>query len=208
MNSGGQNRQDSLYRADGTVTLGGTAQLVLARSICRSYLRLQNLSAGPLYVEFGAGAATATVSGGVVTAVAVTNAGAGFTRTPIVQFLGGGGKDGPDANSSYVGLGQPNAASPTNYAQAHCVMTGSAGNLSIGSIVVDNGGSNYIVAPYVFINGDPLDPGGYSVPAAGVGLYLPAGAAPEIWNGTICPTDAISIWGATTGQQFSCRWMD
>lgn len=207
-NSAGQNVQHYLYVADGTITTGGTAQLLLGRSIARSSLLIQNTSAGPLYIEMGSGRATATLTGGVVTSIAVTNAGMGFTRTPLIQLQGGGGNDGPNANSSYVGLGQPNAASPHNFATAHCVMTGSAPNQTISSIVVDNGGSKYLAAPMVFLRNDLLDPNGCAAPSATSGILLSSGAAPLFWNGTTCPTDSIAIFGATTGQSFVCRWTD
>src|SRR5262249_38636756 len=89
--SGQQQRRDFLYSADGTITSGGTAQLVLAQSQSRSFLLLQNLSAGPLYVEIGAARATCTISNGAVASVSVANAGFNYTKPPVVRFLGGGG---------------------------------------------------------------------------------------------------------------------
>ena len=206
--AGGQNVQHPMFVADGSITTGGTAQLVLGRSIARSFLLLQNTSQGPMYAEIGAARATCTISGGIVNSVTVTNAGMNYSRAPKIQFRGGGGNDGPFANSAYVGLGQPNAASAHNRATAHCVMTGSAPNMSVSSIVIDTGGANYLAAPYVFLHDDGLDPNGVAVPSNGVGIYLPAGAPPLVWNGTFATTDAVSIWGPTTGQTFVCRWAD
>ena len=69
-----------VYRADGTVAAGGTAQLILPRAAPRSSILLQNTSASDtLYFEFGCARAKATVSNGKVTAITVTNAGFGFT---------------------------------------------------------------------------------------------------------------------------------
>ena len=190
------------------MTTGGTAQLVLGRSIARSFLLLQNTSQGPLYAEFGSARATCTISGGVVNSVTLTNAGQGFSFPPVVHFRGGGGNDGPYANSAYVGLGQPGAASPHHPARAHCVMSGSAPNMTVSSIAIDDGGANYLAAPQVFISNRDLDPNGVATPANNVGIYLPAGAPALIWNGTACPTDSVAIWGPTTGQTFAARWMD
>lgn len=208
MNSGGQQRQDYLYVADGSITTGGTAQLVLGSSISRSHLLFQNTSNGPLWIEIGSARATCTISNGVVNAVTVTNAGMGFTYPPVIEFLGGGGNDGPFANSSYTGLTQPNAASAHNPAQAVCVMTGSAPNKTVASITIANGGGRYLIAPYVFIQNSPLDPNGGAAPALGSGILVASQTPPLIWNGSVCPTETVTVFGSTTGQTFICRWMD
>lgn len=214
---GEQQRYDYLYRADGTITTGGTAQLVLGRSMSRSHLFFQNNSVGPLYLEIGTGAATATLTSGIVTSVAVTNAGFGFSKPPLVRFFGGGDAYG---NTSYTGLSQPGGPAPNSVASkdgnpepfgavaiAHCVMTGSAPNLSISSIVVDYGGKGYLIAPYVAILNSDLDPNGAALPASGVGFQIPAGGGNLYYNGAVCPTDPVAVWGATTAQAFLCRWM-
>lgn len=197
-----------LYCADGTIATGGTPQLILGISQSRSSLILQNLSVGNLVFEFGSARATATYSAGTVASVAVTNAGFNFTKAPLIRFLGGGGNDGVNGNSSYLGLNQPNGPSPSHPARAHAVMTGSAGNLSISSIVVDDGGANYLCAPYVFIMNSDLDPYGCAVPSATVGLLVAPATGPIAWNGTTCPTDAVAVYGATTSQAYLCRWTD
>jgi hypothetical protein len=206
-----------LYRADGTITSGGTAQVILGRSQSRSYLYLQNNSAGPLYAEIGTGGATATLTSGVVTSVTVTNAGIGFSNAPLVRFLGGGNA----GNGGYTGLAQPGGAGPNSVlskvgatqpvgavAIAHCVMTGSAPNQTISSIVVDYGGAGYVLAPFVLIINSDLDPNGAAIPSNGVGILLGAGGGSKEYNGTVCPTDPVAIWGPTTGQAFTFRWMD
>jgi hypothetical protein len=207
MNAAGQNRHDTLYIADATIVTGGTAQLVLGRSQSRSFLKLQNLSAGPLFFEFGSARATAAVSGGVVTGCTVTNAGRGFTYAPVIEFLGGGGNDFPNPNPSYVGLGQDGAPSPSHFARAHCVMTGTAPNLTVASIVIDDPGANYLCPPYVFIRNSDLDPNGSALPSATSGMLLSGQSPPYILNGTACNTDPIAVLGASTGQAFLARWM-
>lgn len=208
VSAGNQSVRHPLYRADGTITTGGTAQLVLAQSQSRSLLKIQNTSLGPQYWEFGSGAATATITAGKVTSIAVTNAGFNFSKPPLVRLLGGGGNDGVTANSSYLGLNQPNGAAPSNFATAHCVMTGNAPNMTIASITIDTAGANYLCAPYVQLINSDLDPYGCSVPSNGVGMLLTAGSPPYILNGTCCHTDPVAVFGATTGQSFLCRWMD
>jgi hypothetical protein len=204
-----QQKRFPLWCADGTITAGGTPQLVLPQVSFRSLLKLQNLSAQPLYFEFGSARATCAITGGVVTSVTVTNAGFNFTHPPVIQFLGGG-KGG---NGSYLGLNQPGGAAPDSTlgagrpAKAHCVMTGAAPNLSVSSITIDDPGAGYVIAPYVFIVDSDLDPYGCAVPSATVGMLLGAGSAPYILDGTSCHTDAISVFGGTTGQNFLCRWM-
>jgi hypothetical protein len=215
-----QQIQHYLYRADGTTT--GAAQLLLGRSQSRCHLLVQNLSlSSSMYVEIGSGQATATISGGAVTSVSVVNAGFGFSAPPRVEFFGGGNAWG---NTSYVGLAQPGGAPPNSVASstktiqplgkvasAHCVMTGSAPNMSIASITVDYGGAGYVIAPYVQILNSDLDPNGAAAPAIGVGILLTAGGGPGSilkYDSMNCPTDPVALYCAASGQPFTCRWMD
>ena len=109
------------YRADGAVTTGGTPQLILPRAAPRSSILIQNTSTSDtITLEFGCARATATVTNGMVTAITVTNAGFGFTYAPSVHFLGGGNM----SNGRDLGVGYPNQLAPSNYASAHCVMSG------------------------------------------------------------------------------------
>lgn len=205
--SRGQQAQANLYRAD--VTLGGsTAQLVLGRSMSRSCLILQNLGTHAMNIEIGFGAATATLSGTTVASIAVTNAGFNYTKPPLVRILGGGPPGGAPGglgyNSSYVGLAQPNGYSPSHPAIAHAVLVAGA----ISSIVVDDPGTGYLIAPYVQILGSDLDPNGAALPSSTSGISLPLSqAVPIAFNGTLCPTDPVSVIG-TSGDTLLCRWAD
>ena len=92
-----------------------------------------------MWLEFGPARAKATVTNGVVTSIAVANAGFGYSYAPRIKILGGSIKgDGLNLSNGY-----PGTDSPSNIATAHCVMTGSAPNMTIASIVVDNGGAGY-----------------------------------------------------------------
>lgn len=204
----GQTGQFSLFCMDGAIASGGTAQLVLPVVPSRSLLQVENTSSGNLFFEIGSARASATLSNGVVASCSITNAGFNFTLPPVIRFLGGG----LAGNGSFLGLGQPGGAAPTStlgygrVAQAHCVMTGSAPNLSVSSIVIDDPGAGYVTAPYVFIFNSELDPYGCAVPSDGVGLAIQSGGSFN-FDATSCPTDSISVWGDTDGQTFICRWM-
>jgi hypothetical protein len=166
-----------------------------------------------MYVEFGSARATATLTGGVVTSCAVTNAGFGFTLAPDIEFFGGGA----GGNSTFVGVGLFGYPSPGSRtvgptailnqyrpAKAHCVLTGGI----VSSIVVDDGGAGYITAPYVFIRNRELDPKGCADPSvsSGTGIFLGSSQSLTM-NGTFCATDPIAIYGSGTGTQaFTCRW--
>ncbi len=200
-----QQKRFPLYCADGTVATGGTPQLVLPQVPSRSFLKIQNLSAGPLWFEFGSARATCALTSGAVSGFTVTNAGFGFTRPPVVYLFGGGAA----GNGSYLGLGQPGGAAPDSSlgagrpAKAHAVLTTG----TVSSIVIDDPGAGYVIAPYVFLFNDDLDPYGCAAPSATSGMLLSSNSAPYILNGTSCFTDAVAVFGATTGQNFLCRWM-
>ena len=197
-----QARVDYLYDASGTVTTGGTPQLILGRSISRSYLFIQNISALPMYIESGAGRATCTISNGQVqSSITVTNAGFGFKAPPVIEFVGGGIPAPQYTN--YAGLAQPNAPTPGHPAQATANLSGGA----IASITLNDPGSGYVLAPYLFLRSAFIDPFGCSVPSASSGRLLAAGESWE-FNGTCCPTEAFAVFGATTAQAYTCKWMD
>jgi hypothetical protein len=207
-----QQRRFPLYVADGTVTTGGTPQLVLPQHPSRSYLMLQNLSSASLWFEFGSARATCTISGGAVASFTITNSGFNFTKPPVVQLLGGG-KAG---NGTFLGLNQPGGAAPDSTlgvgspAYAIATLSGSsvnAINLVAGPNGGPTGGTGYAIAPYVFIYNSDLDPYGCATPSATNGLLLTTGSAAFVFNSLNCPTDAVAVYGGTTGQGFVCRWM-
>ena len=205
--SGNQVAHHPLYTLDGTITTGGTPQLILPQSPSRSLLLLQNTSIGPLYFETGSARAKCAITSGAVSSVTVTNAGFGFTNPPVVRFLGGGGIGAtgatPAIGAPFLGGNVPGFPAPSNVAIGHAVLTGGA----VSSIVIDNPGSGYLCAPFVFLFDSDLDPFGSAVPSATSGLAL-ASSASFVFNGTCCPTDPVAVYGATTGQSFVARWMD
>jgi hypothetical protein len=189
-----------LYAADGSITSGGTAQIVLPVHQSRALLKLQNTSGGPLWFEFGSARATCTLSSKAVSSsFTITNSGFNFTKPPLVKFFGGGTAN----NSSYLGNNQYGGPAPSNPATAIAVLSGG----SVSAITLTNPGANYIIAPQLVMYDDDLDPYGCATPANGVGMLLSAGSQPYILNGSSCFTDSISVWGATTGQTYLCRWM-
>ena len=202
--SANQQRNDPLFCAD--ITLTGSAQLALPRSLSRSMLIIQNCGANPMAVEIGSARATATLTNGVVSSLSVTNAGFGFLTPPLIQMLGGG----YGGNTAFNPVGQPAYPPPQGgvgkggvQAQVLAVLSGGA----LSSFNILNGGSGYQVAPFVWIRNSDLDPYGAALPAVGgAGIQLNSGASITL-NGTACPTDSVSVIG-TSGDILLARWMD
>lgn len=203
----GQLRRDNVFNASGNIATGGTPQLLLPEHPSRTYFQFQNLSTNPLYLEFGSARGTATLTSGVVTSVSVTaatsnanNPGFGFTYPPLVKFLGGG----QPTNTEELTPGQPGYPSPNSVAVATAVLVGGV----VSSVLINNGGSGYKNAPYVFFQNSELDPFGCADPSAnsGSGFQVPANGGSMNFNGTFCSTDPIAVYGATTGQAFTCMW--
>ncbi|MDN3694724.1 hypothetical protein QWZ06_21880 [Chryseobacterium tructae] len=76
--------------------------------------------------------ATATISGGAINGVTITNGGSGYTTAPTINFYGGG---------SIVNGGTKARA------------TANLTNGTITSITINNGGSGYTSTPTVTISG-------------------------------------------------------
>jgi hypothetical protein len=191
-----------LYDFSGTITTGGVAQNLLPIQKGRSYLLIQNLSTGPLSVEFGPARAVANLSSGTVSSVTITNAGVAYTYPPTVQFLGGivgsigfavPGSNNPNNNNAPI--------SPGTLAQATATISGGA----VTAINISNPGSGYLYPPYIELMHDPRDPYGVAIPSATNGILLGTQYASIIFEATTCPTRQVSIWGATTGQAYCCK---
>lgn len=202
----GQTYHDRLFDASGTITSGGTAQLVLPEAKMRSSLIIENISDTDMLIEIGAARATATISSGAVNAVSVSNAGMGYSLAPTVKFIGGAYPGGITTSLTLALPGDPSWPSPQHVARAHCVMTGTAPNMTIASIAIDDAGSGYQYPPYVLLTNNILDPFGAAVPSAAVGILLKAAGGSYTSNGTFCTTDQISIFCASSSKAFTCKY--
>lgn len=212
--SSGQQVRFPLFDASGLIATGGTPQLLLPEAKSRSFLYIQNLDAThDLYVEFGGARATATISAGKLTGFTITNAGFGYTLPPIVELLGGGN----GGNNTFLGVGGPGYPAPGDASQAaarfvdmssqspakaHALLTTGA----VTSFEIESAGGGYVAAPMVFMRNNTRDPFGAAIPSATSGVWLPAGGSNLYMNGTICPTDAVAIFGATTNTRYICKY--
>lgn len=180
---------------DGTIAAGGTAQLVLPIQPRRAFLEIQNISTDILSVGIGPAKATATITSGRVASVAVDNGGIGYAVTPQVLFQGG-------IIDGYYDLAPPAYAPnyPFRPAIAQAVLSGGA----VNAINVSDGGGGYLVAPLVYLyNPAPNLGGGAFLPSGTAGIQLDVGGSVTYDVG--CPWSAVAIWGATTGQAYTCR---
>jgi len=199
----GQQQIDDLFDASGTITTGGTAQLVLPQRKSCSLLLLENISDTDMLFQIGVRPAVATLTSGVVTSISVPDIGFGFTLPPLVLALGGGNAGDPSTQGGTL----PGWPTPNNPAQLRAVMaTSLLGGLQISSISIDNGGSGYLAPPFIYIQPDRRDPTGVGLPTASVGMLLKSGGGQASYDATMCPTTAISVFCATTGKAFTCKW--
>jgi hypothetical protein len=215
-NSNHQQGLHRSFRADGTLA-GTGAQLILPVAYSRCMLMVMNTSASVMFLEHGPARFTATISGGVVTAVTITNPGFGYTVPPVLEFRGG--FQPFVANASWNGLGLLGSDSPTGIAtqgavagnrtfnapaSAHCVLTGGA----VTSVVIDTGGYGYINPPEIVVKNEARDPFGCAAPTngAGGGICLPATNGFYYVNGTSCWTDQVALIGSS-GASFVCEYM-
>lgn len=201
----GQLYTDHFFDVSGTITSGGTAQILLPVALSRSSLLIQNISDTNMFISIGAPPATAALSSGTVSTVTAGNAGAGYSRPPQVMFLGGSLSNRASA-PTYSLAGLPDYPAPSNPASAHCVMTGTAPNQTISSIAVDNPGSGYAYPPFVFLVNDPLDPYGFSVPSATNGIELVSAGGSYTSNGSVCTTNQIAIFCASSSKAYTVKF--
>jgi hypothetical protein len=206
--AGGQAVPHFMFDNSGTIASNTLPQLLMPRRTSTSHMIIMNLHPTlQMWLQIGSAIATATLTSGVVTSCTVTNAGFGFSLPPLIQFRGGGAGMWP----GFLGANDPNSPSPSKPARAHCVMTGSAPNQSVASITIDDGGSGYLVAPYVMIQNDPKDAGGCADPSlnSGNGMLLGANGGSYYINGTCCPTEQMAIFCSTgLNARYLCKWMD
>jgi hypothetical protein len=215
-----QQSRDFMYDASGTIIAGGTPQLLLPEAKSRTVLIFANLSTGILYLEFDGARATATLTNGVVTGYTITNPGFGYTFPPSVECEGGGPGIGPPSAAAgmpgYVAPGSPDGfiyrigdLSKFRPAKLHAVLgTGGAAG-TVASLTIEDGGAGYQQAPFIHIfNNIARDVYGCADPSynSGSGIPIFPNAGYYI-NGTACPTGPIAVYGATTGQAFTLKWM-
>lgn len=200
----GQYFSDNFYDVSGTITTGTTPQLILPVSLARSSFVIENISAVNMYVVFGAPPATCTLTSGAVSAVTAGNAGFGYSIAPTVHFYGGCNAN-RSAYPTYLLPTDPSYPAPSAPASAHCVMAGTAPNMTISSIVIDNGGSGYAYPPFVFLKNSRLDPFGCTIPSTTNGILLQTGGA-YTSNSSVCVTDQIGVYCATTASAFMCKF--
>lgn len=201
----GQNTTLNLYDVSGVIASNTTPQLILPVQLGRSSLIIQNISTHNMYITTGAPPATCTLSSGTVSTVTAGNAGQGYSIAPTVHFYGGANAN-RSSYPTYTLSGTPDYPSPSHPATAHCVMTGSAPNMTISSIVIDDPGVGYAYPPFVFLRNSSLDPFGFSIPSTSNGIQLIAVGGSYTSNGSICTTDQIGIVGTTTSDPFVCKF--
>lgn len=133
---------------------------------------------GVMVFDAGDGAeATAAVAGGVVSAVTVANAGAGYEIAPAVQFKGGGGS-GATALATINAAGQVTGITVTNGGSGYT----SAPLITIGSL------SNTATVTLANLLAPGNDAGGQPIAAPNVSLLAPFDQ----------PTDTCNIIDITT----------
>lgn len=200
----GQQQIDDLYDGSGTIATGGTAQLALPQRKSCTLLLVENISDTDMLFQIGVQPGVATLTSGVVSSVTVPDIGFGFLYPPEVIALGGGNANDPSTKGGTMPGGWP---SPNNPAVLRPVMATSAlGGLQISSITILNGGSGYLTPPFVYIRPDRRDPTGVGLPSATVGVLLKSGGGQMSFDATMCPTTAISVYCATTGKAYTCKW--
>ena len=188
-----------LLDASGSITSGGTAQLILPAVPQRAYFEFVNNSNANMYLEFGPARASCNLTSGSIGTLTVTNAGFGYTYAPNVTLLGGGGDNNyPDGATNAVPY---QFYPPTAYGSAHVTV----GSGSISTLIIDYGGVGYVTTPYVLMKNDPRDPFGCAKPTASTGVLITPGGSYTMTN-TFVTTEPVAVYGGTTGQQFACKY--
>lgn len=204
------------FRADSTITTGGTAQLILPVASSRASLMVMNISSYAMYLEHGPARFLFTISGGQVTGSSIVNAGFNYTTAPEIELRGGFGPY--VANSSWSGIGLNDSQAPSGLAvqgdistnvtynrpaRAHCTISGGA----VNSIVIDDEGYGYINPPMAYVKNNNFDPFGCAVPSTTSGIYLAPTDGYYLINGTTCWTDQVALYCGTSAAPFVCEYM-
>jgi hypothetical protein len=181
----------------GSITAGGTAQNILQSQKSRCYMLIENISAGNLFVELGGARAKATLTNGVITGYSITNAGFNYAYPPMVTFLGGVGGD--------IGYPTPGTNQNGTYSSGRpAVATATISGGALSTIVINDGGTGFTYPPFIDIVRDARDFAGGAVPSGTSGIELLPGGS-FVMENVACDTGPVSIWGATTGQLFTCK---
>jgi pimeloyl-ACP methyl ester carboxylesterase len=197
----GQTPLDDLLDFSGTVTAGGTAQLLLPQQPRRLSLSVSAVDAtDTLYLGIGPAKGVATVTSGAVSAIAVANAGVGYTIAPQVRILGGVVQGDYETAPGSTNLG--GISLPGRVAVAHATLTTGA----VSAIVVDDPGAGYLVPPLIYLeNPWPALGGGAYAPGVNNGIPIPINTTFTFNGSLLVPGSAVAIFGATTGDQFHVK---
>lgn len=197
------NNPSRIFTFSGSITSGGTPQLVVPGERQRSYFEFVNNSTITLYLEIGEPQVSANLTSNSIGTLTVMNVGFGYTYAPNVVFVGGGPAGNlPDSATNAVPW---RFGAPTTLAQAH--VTISSG--SIATIIIDYAGAGYVTTPYIRLEADPRDPFGCARPTASTGIPILPGGSYTMSSGQNATgwvaTGPVSVFGATTGSQFACK---
>jgi autotransporter-associated beta strand protein len=147
-----------------------------------------NLAVAPGVVISGGGGsgatAVATISGGVITGVTITNPGSGYTSTPTVAFY--------EANSSAIGAGTVVLNSGNNYTGGITVLGG--GTLNMNAVNTYTGPTTVQQGTLKLGVQNAISAGGFALQLAGI-LNL-AGSAQTIASGGIVSLQGGAIINA------------
>ena len=216
--STGQFNDDEIFfDASGTIASATAGQFILPKQRSRSSLYIENISSANMYFEFGGARATAVLgtgtAAGTIASVTVANAGMNYSIAPSVEIIGGGFGNGTMTTPTFSLQGTPDYFSPVapagRHAKAHCVMTGSAGALTISSIVIDDPGANYQYLPYIYLRNRLNDPFGCANPyqsSTASGILLVANGGSFTANSTVCTTDQVSVFCGTLNAAFTVKY--
>lgn len=192
---------DDLLDFSGTITTGGTAQLLIPQQNGRCVFYFENISSANLTLYIGPPPVTVALTNGVVSSVTVADNGLNWKVAPLVVLEGG----------IYTGNrndrpGSPNTVSGNNYAGKTATVTANALNSgALNGFTINDGGSGYLVAPTArLVNPWPQGGGGSGTPSATAGFLVVANGSLSFEH-TFCPTSCITIFGGTTGQAFTCK---